>query len=79
MIADIASLELVAKGNTMNETKKEGIFIAEEKLSTTSTRGSKNIDAIRGPSIKYITAIINVRRVSSTSPSTSSSSLSPRR
>lgn len=80
MIAETASLELVAKGNAMNEMKKEGILVAVEKLPTASTRGSANAAAIIAPSNKNKTAFIVVLRGSST-PSSSSSfpASSPRR
>ena len=42
MIKEKASLELVAKGIAINEMKKEGIFVALEKLVTEPTRGSAN-------------------------------------
>jgi hypothetical protein len=45
---DTTSLEL-AKGRMTNETKNEGMLVAVEKLSTTSTRGSAITAAIRVP------------------------------
>ena len=45
---DTASLEL-AKGRMTNETKKEGMLVAVEKFSTTSTRGSATTAAIKVP------------------------------
>lgn len=60
MIAETASLEFVASGNTMNEMKKDGIFVAAEKLSTASTRGSANAAAIAVPSNNNSTALMVV-------------------
>lgn len=50
MIAETASLELVAKGSTTKEMKNEGMLVAVEKLSTASTKGSANAAAIAVPS-----------------------------
>nr|GMC70231.1 hypothetical protein TEA_007235 [Ipomoea batatas] len=60
MIAETASLELVANGSATNEMKKEGIFVAVEKLSTASTRGSANAAAMAVPSNKSEAALIEV-------------------
>ena len=60
IIADTASLELVAKGSAMKEMKKAGILVASEKLSTTSTRGSANAAAITVPSSRRSTALMEV-------------------
>ncbi|KAJ8633255.1 hypothetical protein MRB53_026591 [Persea americana] len=46
---DPASLELVAKGIMINEMKKEGTFVALQKLVTKSIRGSANAAAITVP------------------------------
>ena len=56
MIADTASLELVARGSAMNEMKNVGMLVASEKLSTASTRGSANAAAIAAPSNSSETA-----------------------
>lgn len=58
MIADTASLELVAKGKAINEMKKEGILVAFEKLSTASTSGSANTAAITVPSTRNVIAFM---------------------
>jgi hypothetical protein len=52
MIAETASLELVAMGIAMNEMKNEGILVAFEKLCTASTSGSANAAAIAVPRSK---------------------------
>ena len=72
MIADTASLELVAKGSTINEMKKEGMLVASEKLSTASTKGSANAAAMRVPTNNKHAALIEVHLGFST-PSTISS------
>ena len=73
MIADTASLELVAKGMAMKEMKKEGMLVAAEKLSTASTRGSANTTAIPAPRRRRETAF----RVTHLGFSTTSESSSP--
>lgn len=78
IIADTASLELVAKGRAMNDMKKEGMLVALEKLSTASTRGSANAAAITAPSNNSSTAFMVVHWGFST-PSTTSSLWSPKR
>lgn len=78
IIADTASLELVASGSAINEMKKVGIRVAAEKLSTASTKGSANAAAIKVPSSNSSTALIEFHRGSST-PSTFSSLCSPKR
>lgn len=72
MIADTDSLELVTKGSTINEMKKEGMLVASEKLSTASTKGSANAAARRVPPNSKKTALIVVHLDFST-PSTVSS------
>lgn len=72
MIADTASLELVANGNAMNEMKKDGMLVASEKLSTASTSGSAKAAAIRVPSNNISTALIEIHRGFSTFSTTSS-------
>lgn len=72
MIAETASLELVANGRAMNEMKKVGILVALEKLSTASTKGSAKAAAMAVPSNKYNTALIEVHLGFSTSSSASS-------
>ena len=73
MIADTASLEFVASGNTMNEMKKDGILVAAEKLPTASTKGSANAAAIAVPSNNNSTALMVVVRGSYIPLSSSSS------
>ena len=53
---DTTSLEL-AKGRMTNETKKEGMLVAVEKLSTASTRGSAVTAAIMVPKSNMKTAL----------------------
>lgn len=60
IIADTASLELVASGSATNETKKEGMVVALEKLLTASTRGSANTAAMTVPSNSNKTALVAV-------------------
>lgn len=72
MIADTASLELVAKGRAMNEMKNEGMLVASEKLSTASTRGSANAAAIMVPNNSISTALNDVHLGSSTFSGSSS-------
>lgn len=60
MIADTDSLEFVAIGNTMNEIKKDGIFVAEENPPTASTNGSANKAATIVPNNKNNNAFIVV-------------------
>lgn len=78
IIADTASLELVANGRAMNDMKKEGMLVALEKLSTASTRGSANAAAITVPTDNSSTAFIVVHLEFST-PSSTSSLRSPKR
>ena len=54
--AETISLEQ-AKGRMTNETKKEGILVAVEKLSTASTRGSANTAATAVPNSNITTAL----------------------
>lgn len=61
MIADTASPELVANGNTTKEMKKDGMLVASEKLSTASIRGFAKILTITVPMIKKNTAFKVVR------------------
>jgi hypothetical protein len=75
IIAETASLELVAKGIAMKEMKKEGIFVALEKLWTASTSGSANAAAIAVPRSKRAMALKQVQ-VGFSIDSPSSSSLS---
>lgn len=70
--AETASLELVANGNATNEMKNLGIFVAREKLSTASTKGSANAAAIMDPSSKSSAALNVVHRGFLTSSTTSS-------
>ncbi|THG11468.1 hypothetical protein TEA_007235 [Camellia sinensis var. sinensis] len=49
IIAVTDSLEVVAKGNAINEMKKDGMLVASEKLSTASTNGSANAAAMTVP------------------------------
>ena len=79
MIADTASLELVANGRAINEMKKVGILVASEKLSTASTRGSANAAAITAPANNIIAALKDVHLgfLTPSSPSPSSFSLAP--
>lgn len=72
MIADTDSLELVTKGSTINEMKKEGMLVASEKLSTASTKGSAKAAARRVPPNSNKAALIEVHLDFST-PSTVSS------
>lgn len=72
MIADTDSLELVAKGNAINEMKNVGILVASEKLSTASTRGSANAAAIMVPTKSISTALTEVHLRFSTASTTSS-------
>lgn len=72
IIADTASLELVASGRAINEMKKEGMLVALEKLLTASTKGSANAAAMPAPSNNSSTALIVVDLGFST-PSTTSS------
>lgn len=66
IIADTASLELVANGNAINEMKKVGMLVAAEKLLTASTRGSANEAAITVPRSSRSAALIEVHRAFST-------------
>lgn len=77
IIADTASLELVAKGKAINEMKNEGILVASEKLSTASTRGSANAAAIMVPINSIRTALKDVHLGFSTFSTTSSLSSAP--
>lgn len=72
IIAETASLELVANGRAINEIKNAGMLVALEKLCTTSTKGSAKAAAMAVPSIKKSIALINTPLLSST-PSTTSS------
>lgn len=72
IIADTASLELVARGSAMNEIKKVGMLVASEKLSTTSTSGSANAAAIAAPT-SNINMALKVTHLASSTPSTTSS------
>lgn len=69
MIAETASLELVAKGIAINETKKEGILVALEKFSTASIRGSAKAAAMTVPSSKSDTDWNQTRGTFSTTSS----------
>lgn len=79
MIAETASLELVANGKKMNDMKKDGILVAVEKPSTASTKGSANKAATSVPSNSKSTAFIVVLRGSSIPFSSSSPPSSPKR
>jgi hypothetical protein len=81
MIADTASLELVANGRAINEMKKVGILVASEKLSTASTRGSAKAAAITAPANNISDALKDVHLGFLTPPSLSpsSGSLDPNR
>lgn len=72
IIAETASLELVAKGRAIKEMKKVGIPVASEKLSTASTRGSANAPATIVPKTSSNTAFRVVNLGFSTPPVTSS-------
>jgi hypothetical protein len=56
MMAETASLELVASGRAMNEMKKDGMCVALEKLWTVSTSGSANAAAMAAPRRRNPTA-----------------------
>lgn len=58
MMAETASLELVASGRAMNEMKKDGMWVALEKLWTVSTSGSANAAAIAAPRTRSATALV---------------------
>lgn len=60
MSAETASLEFVANGIAMNEIKKEGMFVASEKLSTAPTSGSANTAARTVPRSNNKRALIQV-------------------
>lgn len=72
IMADTASLELVANGNAINEMKNDGILVAVEKLSTASTSGSANAAAIKVPSSSISTALKEIHLGFSTCSTTSS-------
>ena len=76
MIADTASLELVAKGRTMKEMKKAGMLVTSENSSTASTKGSANAAAIAVPSSSNSTALMEFLLEFST-PSLASSAPPP--
>jgi hypothetical protein len=57
MIAETASLELVARGRAMKEIKKDGMCVASEKLWTASTSGSANAAAMAAPKSRNPTAL----------------------
>ena len=57
MMAETASLELVASGRAMNEMKKDGMCVALEKLWTASTSGSANAAAMAAPRRRNPTAL----------------------
>jgi len=78
MIAETASLELVAKGIAMNEMKNEGMLVAFEKPCTASTSGSANAAAIAVPRSKSEMALKLVQ-VGFSIASTSLSSFPSRR
>lgn len=75
IMAETASLELVAKGIAMKEMKKDGILVALEKLCTASTSGSANAAAIAVPRSKSEMALKHVQ-VGFSIDSSSSSCLS---
>lgn len=75
MIAETASLEFVAKGIAINEMKKEGMFVALEKLVTESTSGSANAAAIMVP-VSNINAALKLTQEGFSTPSTTSSLIS---
>lgn len=77
MMADTASLELVAKGKAMKEMKKDGIPVAAEKLLTVSTKGSANAAAMAAPNSSSRAALMVIHFGSATSPPSPSSSFSP--
>lgn len=82
MIAETASLELVAKGKAMKEMKKDGIPVAAEKLLTVSTKGSANAAAMEAPNSSSKAALVMIHfGFPACSPSSSFSpfSLSPNR
>jgi hypothetical protein len=56
MIAETASLELVARGRAMKEIK-DGMCVALEKLWTASTSGSANAAAMAAPKSRNPTAL----------------------
>lgn len=72
MIAETASLEFVAKGIAINEMKKEGMFVALEKLVTESTSGSANAAAIMVPTSNINAALKLIQEGFSTLSTTSS-------
>lgn len=72
MMADTASLELVAKGKAMKEMKKDGIPVAAEKLLTVSTKGSANAAAMAAPNSSSRAALMVIHFGSATSPPSSS-------
>lgn len=72
MIAETASLEFVAKGIAINEMKKEGMFVALEKLVTESTSGSANAAAIMVPTSNINAALKLIQEGFSTRSTTSS-------
>ena len=76
IMADTASLELVARGSAINEMKKVGMLVAVEKLSTASTRGSANAAAIAAPNNNNNVAFMTNRLVLAT-PSAAPSLGSP--
>lgn len=78
MMAETASLELVANGRAMNDMKKVGIFVAVEKFWTESTRGSANAAAMRVPRSNRSAAFTVVHFELST-PSSLSSFWTPKR
>lgn len=73
MMAETASLELVAKGKAMKEMKKDGIPVAAEKLLTVSTKGSANAAAMAAPNSSNRAALMVIHLGSATSPDSSSS------
>lgn len=60
MMAETASLELVAKGKAMKEMKKDGIPVAAEKLLTVSTKGSANAAAMEAPNSSSKAALVMI-------------------